>query len=67
MAVNLAWPRTKVFGTDWYLQFFPELFLGGALLVGGVAFLTQRAQVRREAAELDPAPSAGSVAVGVDA
>jgi urea carboxylase system permease len=67
MAVNLAWPRTKVFGSDWYLQFFPELFLGGALLVGAAAFLTQRAQVRREAAELDPAPSAGSVAVGVDA
>jgi amino acid transporter len=63
MAVNLAWPRTKVFGSDWYLQFFPELFLAGALPVGAVAFLTQRAQVRREATELDPAPSALSLGV----
>src|SRR3954452_22433508 len=22
MAVNLGWPRSKVFGTEWYLQFF---------------------------------------------
>jgi amino acid transporter len=57
MAVNLAWPRTKVFGTDWYLQFFPELVLAGALLVGALAYTAQKAQVRRAAAELDPAPS----------
>ncbi|HEX2299173.1 MAG TPA: amino acid permease, partial [Pseudonocardiaceae bacterium] len=56
MAVNLAWPRAEVFGTEWYLRFFPELMLGGALLVGAVAYAVQKAQVRREAAELDPAP-----------
>ena len=39
MAINLGWPRAKVFGTDWYLQYFPELFLGGALLVGALAYL----------------------------
>jgi urea carboxylase system permease len=65
MAVNLGWPRSKVFGTEWYLQFFPELFLGGALLVGAVAYVLQRAQVRRAAAELDPAPAFGAVAVEV--
>jgi urea carboxylase system permease len=65
MAVNLAWPRTKVFGSDWYLQFFPELFLGGALLVGALAYAAQKAQVRRAAAALDPAPSCGALATEV--
>jgi urea carboxylase system permease len=51
MAVNLAWPRAKVFGTDLYLQFFPELFLAGALTVGGIVYATRRAQVRRGVAE----------------
>jgi len=60
--VNLGWPRAKVFGTDWYLQYFPELFLGGAVLVGAVAFLAQRAEMRRAAAELDPLPGAEIVA-----
>ncbi|MGN6607058.1 MAG: amino acid permease [Jatrophihabitans sp.] len=46
MAVNLAWPRTKVYGTDWYLQYFPELFLAGAVLLGAIAFGVQRAQRR---------------------
>jgi len=62
MAVNLGWPRAKVFGTDWYLQYFPELFLGGAVLVGAIAFLAQRAEMRRAAAELDPLPGAEIVA-----
>jgi urea carboxylase system permease len=56
MAVNLGWPRAKVFGTDWYLQYFPELFLGGAIGVGALAFVVQRRQLRSEAAELDPSP-----------
>jgi urea carboxylase system permease len=56
MAINLGWPREKVFGTDWYLRYFPELFLGGAIVVGAIAFALQRAEVRREALALDPAP-----------
>jgi amino acid transporter len=62
MALNLAWPRAEVFGTEWYLRFFPELILAGALLVGAVAYAVQKAQVRRDAAELDPAPLAAEVA-----
>jgi amino acid transporter len=62
MAVNLAWPRAEVFGTEWYLRFFPELMLAGALLVGAVAYAVQKAQVRRDAADLDPAPVAAEVA-----
>jgi amino acid transporter len=58
MALNLAWPRAEVFGSEWYLRFFPELVLAGALLVGAVAYAVQKAQVRRESAELDPAPLA---------
>jgi urea carboxylase system permease len=51
MAVNLAWPRAQVFGSDWYLRFLPELFLAGTLGVGAVAYATRRAQVRQGAAE----------------
>ena len=25
MAVNLGWPRPEVFGSEWYMRFFPEL------------------------------------------
>ncbi|MDQ1662330.1 MAG: hypothetical protein QOJ68_2310 [Blastococcus sp.] len=63
MAVNLGWPRAKVFGTEWYLQFFPELFLAGALLLGAAAYAGQRRQLRRDAHDLDPAPSFGALAV----
>jgi amino acid transporter len=56
MAINLGWPRQKVFGTDWYLQFFPEVFLGGAMAVGVLAYFWQRYENRRAAAALDPAP-----------
>jgi hypothetical protein len=56
MAVNLAWPRAEVFGSEWYLRFFPELMLAGALLVGAGAYAVQKAQVRRDAAALDPVP-----------
>ena len=56
MAINLGWPRMKVFGTDWYLQYFPLLFLGGAIVVGAVAYVVQRAENRRTARDLDPAP-----------
>jgi urea carboxylase system permease len=62
MAVNLAWPRAEVFGSEWYLRFFPELVLAGALLVGAVAHAVQRAQLRRDAAELTSAPVAMEVA-----
>jgi amino acid transporter len=49
MAVNLAWPRAEVFGTEWYLQYFPELLLAGALAVGALAYATQKRQA-------EPAP-----------
>jgi urea carboxylase system permease len=62
MAVNLAWPRAEVFGTEWYLRFFPELMLAGALLVGALAYVVQKAQLRHESTELDPAPLAAEVA-----
>lgn len=47
MAVNLAWPRAVVFGTNWYLQFFPQLFLGGAVAVGVLAYAVQRRHAGR--------------------
>lgn len=62
MAINLGWPRAKVFGTHWYLQYFPELFLAATVVVGAVAYLTQRRQLRQQAAGLDPAP--GVVGLG---
>ena len=55
MVVDLGWPRAKVFGSDWYLQFFPELFLVGALLVGVVAYLGQRTRATGSAAADDVA------------
>jgi urea carboxylase system permease len=61
MAVNLGWPRAKVFGTTWYLQFFPELFLGGTIVIGAAAYLWQRHENRREAAALDPAPGSSTL------
>ena len=61
MAVNLGWPRPEVFGSEWYLRFFPQLMLAGALLAGAVAYAVHRAQVRREAAELDPEPAPAQV------
>ena len=62
MAVNLAWPRAEVFGTEWYLRFFPELLLAGALRVGAVAHAVQRAQARRGVAGPAPARPALEVA-----
>ncbi|MCU1656954.1 MAG: putative amino-acid permease, partial [Pseudonocardiales bacterium] len=62
MAINLGWPRQKVFGTTWYLQYFPELFLGGAIVVGAAAYFWQRYENRREAAALDPAPGHDTIA-----
>lgn len=56
MAVNLGWPREKVFGSTWYLHYFPQLFLVGTVVVGTGAYLLQRREVRREAAALDPRP-----------
>lgn len=55
MAVNLAWPRASVFGTDWYLQFFPEMFLAGAAVVGVLAYAVQR----RHAGRTVPATATG--------
>ena len=56
MAINLGWPRAKVFGTSWYLQYFPELFLGGAIVIGAVAYVTQRIQHSDEITALELAP-----------
>jgi urea carboxylase system permease len=42
MAVNLGWPRAKVFGTEWYLQYFPLLLLGGTIVVGALAYASRR-------------------------
>jgi amino acid transporter len=64
MAINLGWPRAKVFGTSWYLQYFPELFLGGAVVIGAAAYLWQRHENRREAAALDPAPGSSTLLAG---
>jgi urea carboxylase system permease len=60
MAVNLAWPRAVVFdpvGGHWYLRWFAELFLAGAIAVGALAYLRQRWENRREARTLDPGAS----------
>jgi urea carboxylase system permease len=49
MMVNIAWPRAAVYdpqGGHWYLQWFAELFVGGSLVLGAIAF----AWVRRPAA-----------------
>ena len=56
MAINLAWPRAEVFGTDWYLRFFPELFLAGPCWSGHWPTRSSRRRSARAAAELDPAP-----------
>ncbi|HEY3715361.1 MAG TPA: amino acid permease [Jatrophihabitantaceae bacterium] len=61
MAINLGWPRAKVFGTDWYLQYFPELMLLGAIVVGAAAYARQRHENRREVT-LYEAELAGGVA-----
>lgn len=58
MAINLGWPRAKVFGTDWYLQFFPELLLGGAIVVGVLAYLAQRPRMIPIPAVASPTVSA---------
>lgn len=62
MAINLGWPRQKVFGTSWYLQYFPELFLVGSVVVGAAAYYRQRFENRRESGALDPAPGLFAVA-----
>jgi urea carboxylase system permease len=62
MVINLGWPRSAVFdpaGGNWYLKWFAELFLAGALVVGALAYLHQRQENRREAAALDPVPALG--------
>jgi urea carboxylase system permease len=53
MAINLAWPRQKVYGTAWYLQFFPEICLIGTIVLGVVAYVVQRAQLRTEATDIE--------------
>ncbi|TDB71244.1 amino acid permease [Micromonospora sp. KC721] len=45
MILNLGWPRQEVYdpaGTHWYLHYFSLLFVGGALLLGGLAYLRYR-------------------------
>ncbi|MBV1851287.1 amino acid permease [Catellatospora tritici] len=47
MILNLGWPRQEVYdpaGGHWYLRYFPLLFVGGALLLGGLAHLRYRAR-----------------------
>ncbi|MCW2542534.1 MAG: putative amino-acid permease, partial [Frankiales bacterium] len=47
MAVNLGWPRSKVFGTAWYLQYFPLLLLGGTIVAGVAAYFTVKPHAPR--------------------
>jgi urea carboxylase system permease len=50
--VNLGWPRASVYdpaGGHWYLQYFSPLFVGGALLVGLVAYALHRRELARPA------------------
>jgi urea carboxylase system permease len=47
MAINLGWPRAKVYGTTWYLHYFPELFLAGTAAVGLAAYLAVRPHAER--------------------
>ena len=35
MIVNVGWPRTEVYGEDWFEQYAAVLFTGGLLVVGG--------------------------------
>jgi urea carboxylase system permease len=63
MAVNLGWPRVKVYGSAWYLHYFSLLTLAGAAFLGAVAYAVQKAQTRTEAAALDPAPGAETLPV----
>lgn len=45
MILNLGWPRPEVYdpaGAHWYLHYFSLLFVGGALLAGGLAYLRYR-------------------------
>ncbi|GAA2710106.1 amino acid permease [Actinoplanes palleronii] len=45
MIVNLGWPRPEVYdpaGGHWYLHYFSLLFVGAALLAGGLAYLRYR-------------------------
>nr|BFE70738.1 hypothetical protein GCM10020092_040390 [Actinoplanes digitatis] len=47
MILNLGWPRQEVYdpvGTHWYLHYFSLLFVGGALLLGGLAYLRYRSR-----------------------
>jgi amino acid transporter len=58
--INLAWPRAAVYdpaGQGWYLQYFSLLFVGGALLVGVVAYALHRRELR----EPGGTPAAGEL------
>jgi urea carboxylase system permease len=47
MIVNMAWPRSIVYdpaGGTWYLKWFAELLLGGALVLGAAIYWTRRAR-----------------------
>ncbi len=39
MTVNMAWPRTSVYGNDWYLQYFSILLLAAIAIVGTGTFV----------------------------
>jgi urea carboxylase system permease len=47
MAVNLGWPRASVFGTAWYLQYFPLLMLAATAIVGVAAYVTVKPHAAR--------------------
>lgn len=38
LIVNIAWPRERMYGTDWYLQFGAPLATAGLLLVGALVY-----------------------------
>jgi urea carboxylase system permease len=64
MTVNVAWPRAAVYdpaGGHWYLRYFSLLFLAGAVVLGGLAYLRYR-RVPGRILELSPGVPSGTPA-----
>jgi hypothetical protein len=57
----MAWPRAEVYGSDWYLQYFALLLLGGVLVVGTIAYLLRSRAISTDdiGEELAPEPAVG--------
>jgi len=56
--VNLAWPRASVYdpaGQGWYVQYFSLLFVGGALVLGVIAYALHRRELAGGTTEHAPA------------